>query len=70
MLLEFIDELFFIKHVRVGMKGEGCIWELLFCSFKNALNEEIGYIIIGEAFDNVLHIFDYTSESGCIIEGE
>jgi hypothetical protein len=69
-LLEFIDELFLVKHIRVGMKGESSIGELLFPSFEYALNEKIGYIIIGEAFDNVLHIFEYTSESGCIIECE
>ena len=69
-LLEFIDELFFIEHVRVGMKNEGCIWEMLFRSFENAFDEKVGYIIIGQAFDYVLHIFEYARESGCIIEGE
>ena len=52
------------------MNYESCIWELLFCSFKDAFDEEVGNIIIGQAFDYVLHIFEYARESGCIIEGE
>ena len=69
-LLEFIDELFFIEHVGVGMEGEGRIWELLFPSFEHAFDEEVGDIIIGQAFDDILHIFEYARESGCIIKGE
>jgi len=52
------------------MEGESSVWELLFPSFEYTFNEEVGDIIIGEAFDYVLHIFEYARESGCIIKGE
>ena len=52
------------------MKDEGRIRELLFSPFEDAFDEEVGDIIIGEAFYYIFHVFDYARESGCIIEGE
>ena len=65
---EFIDELFFIEHVGIGMEYEGCLGELWFRSFKDAFNKEVGDIIICQAFDDILHIFEDAIESGWVIE--
>lgn len=67
---EFIQKLFFVEHIAIGVYHEGRIRDLWFRFLEGTFNDIIGDILFFKHVDEIENIFKDSFESGGIEEGD